>query len=136
MRTGVDKNTGKVLKGWAHCVQSIETILTTRVGTLMWRRAFGADVQTIQDQNATSLTLITLYRSVAEALDKHEPAFVLENIELERGGRDGVFIFILTGTFYPNGHIGIFDEGEVQTATINPANDNNLTPGRVIEVAA
>ena len=123
MRQGVDQHTGEWLSGWAHCVQSIQIILTTRIGARIWRRGFGAAVSSIQDANAHPRTLVEFYRSVAEALAKWEPGYKLDTIELKRydggageavgnGGdlnyRDGVFHFDMTGTYYPNGHLGDF----------------------------
>lgn len=135
MRTGVCIETGKVLKGWEHCVQSIGIILRTRLGSLKWRRLFGSEVASIQDANAAASTLITLYRSVAEALDAHEPGFKLNSIELVAGGREGVFHFDLHGTFFPLGHLGVFDQPESRTASVRTAQNDNEFPGRVEVVA-
>ena len=128
MRTGVDQHTGEWLSGWAHCVQSIQIILTTRIGARIWRRTFGAAVQSIQDANAHPRTLVEFYRSVAEALDKWEPGYKLDTIELKKSGRDGVFHFNMTGTYYPNGHLGDFSISE-KRAFCSIANDNG--PGAI-----
>jgi phage baseplate assembly protein W len=136
MRSGVDAQTGKPLTGWAHCVQSVRVILTTHVGALKWRRLFGADIWSIQDQNASAITLISLYRAVAEAIDQFEPGFKLETIEMVKGGRDGAFSFMLSGIFYPRGHLGIFDDAEMKTADIIAFPEPVSGPGRIEVIAA
>lgn len=124
VRVGMDRATGRVLAGWAHVVQSIGIILTTRVGSRVMRRAFGADVPKLQDANASRRIIMDLYVAVADALDKYEPGFRLRTIELVAGGRDGVFEFTLAGTYYPRGHLGDFSTTEQRTTALTAvAND-------------
>ena len=130
MRTGVNMETGAVLTGWAHCVQSIRTILTTRAGSRMWRRSFGASVIGLQDRNAHPRVLLELYRDVATALARDEPGFRLETIDLVTAGRDGAFRFDLAGTYFPRGHLGDFSILErKQTRT------EGFLPG-IVEIAS
>lgn len=111
MRTGIDARTGQVLTGWDHCVQSIGRCLTTRFGTRVLRRHIGSLVPQLQDQNADARTILEVYRSIAEALndpDGGEPGFNLQAIEMVEFGRSGRFVFLLSGIFYPFGHLGDF----------------------------
>lgn len=115
MRTGIDENTGALLKGWPHCVQTMRKIFHARVnGQVHPGRHFGSGVPDIQDGNADRNTLMDLYIAMADALeDRHdgEPGFVLEFIEMVKGqanNRAGKFQFEFTGTFFPLGHIGDF----------------------------
>ena len=111
MRTGVDARTGKPLTGWEHCAQSIGRCITTRFGTRVMRRHIGSLVPELQDQNADADTIFQVYRSIAEALndpDGGEPGFNLKTIELVEQGRTGRFVFLLTGDYYPLGHLGDF----------------------------
>ena len=128
MRTGVNQHNGEWLYGWAHCVQSIQIILTTRIGARIWRRTFGAAVSSIQDANAHPKTLLEFYQKVAEALDQWEPGYQLDTIILKRGGADGVFEFEMTGTYFPNGHLGDFSIFEKKDF-FAIANDNG--PGAI-----
>ncbi|MEI2387478.1 baseplate assembly protein [Breoghania sp. JC706] len=128
MRTGMNAETGEVLTGWDHCVQSLAKILRTRVNTRVMRRHFGSRVPELQDANASPLTLFELYVALAEAIDDPdtgEPGYSLRSIEMAVGGRDGRFVFILEGTFYPRGHLGDFSISEDRRAAI-PATGESL----------
>jgi uncharacterized protein len=116
MRTGTDRETGRLLTGWDHCAQSIGTILITRVGSRVMRRAFGADVKALQDRNPDSRTMLVVFVAIAQALRQWEPGFRLTRIVPERVGADGVAIFALTGLFYPEGHRGDYNRSEVREA--------------------
>ncbi len=115
MRTGVDASTGKVLTGWAHCVQSINRCLTTRYGTRVMRRHLGSLVPELQDANADALTIFKVFAAIAEALndpDGGEPGFSLKTIELVEYGRAGRFAFQMNGDWFPRGHLGDFSTSE------------------------
>jgi len=109
MRTGIDAETGKLLTGWAHCVQSIGKCLTTRFRTRMLRRHIGSLVPELQDQNSDPATIFRVYMAIAEAMNdpiSGEPGFGLQTIEMVEYGRSGRFVFLLDGIFYPRGHLG------------------------------
>jgi hypothetical protein len=106
MRTGVDEQTLQWLTGWEHCLQSIGVVLRTRLGTDAWARDFGAAVKELQDANAVNPVLIAFARDAATAIEDHEPGYRLTNVELTKAGRDGAFAFVLSGDYYPRGHLG------------------------------
>lgn len=130
MRSGIDRQTGKLLIGWDHCVQSIAVILTTRVSSRVMRRAFGSAALELQDRNATPKRIMQIYAAVAAAIKRWEPGFRLQTIKLTRGGADGIFAFEISGIFFPRGHLGDYSVSEARSAVLS-ANDNGL-----IEVAA
>lgn len=120
MRAGIDATTGKVLLGWDHCAQSIGKCLTTRFMSRVVRRHIGSRVPELQDQNADARTIFEAYISIVEALndpDGGEPGFNLRQIELVQGGRDGRFVFLLDGVFYPEGHMGDYSGREDRSAS-------------------
>lgn len=118
MRTGTDARTGLLLTGWAHCVQSIGIILTTRIGWRVMQRDFGSTLDELQDRNSTPKRIMEAYAAVAEALRQWEPGFRLRTIQLMRAGPDGVFAFELHGVFYPRGHLGDYSASEERSALI------------------
>ena len=127
MRSGVDRQTGQVLTGWAHCLQSIGVILTTAIGALIMARDFGMDGQ-IQDAPMTAFP--TYISAAAAALRLNEPGFKLTRIAPTRAGADGVFAFDVAGDFYPNALDGDFSVVETgKTATIAlPFMSTTVTP--------
>jgi uncharacterized protein len=133
MRTGIDRVTGQVLTGWAHCVQSIAVILTTRIGTRVMRRAFGSELKALQDRNATAANIAKVYVAIADALRRWEPGFRLRTMRLVRGGPDGVFAFVLQGEFFPRGHLGDYTTREERSAAFGLARTDN---GRLIYARA
>lgn len=117
-RVGVNAKTGQLLYGWDHCVQSIGKCLTTRVATRALKRHIGSDVPLFQDANADAATILKLYRAITEALndpDGGEPGFSLQRIEMIGWGRKGRFAFLLTGIWYPFGHLGDWSVRETVT---------------------
>nr|WP_210289508.1 GPW/gp25 family protein [Chelatococcus caeni] len=114
----MDAQTGKLLTGWDHCVQSIGKILTTRVGQRVMRRAFGSAALDLQDRNATPMNIMRVYTAIAAALRQWEPGFRLKTIRLTRAGADGVFAFEISGIFYPNGHLGDYSLSEERDVTL------------------
>lgn len=112
MRMGINERTGQMLMGWPHCQQSIRLCLTTRFRTREMRFHIGSDVPSFQDENASADTIFDFFVAIAEALadpDSGEPAFRLGEIEvIASGARSGRFGFLLSGTYFPRGHLGDF----------------------------
>ena len=132
MRTGIDMRTGAVLTGWAHCVQSLFIIITTRIGTRVLLRIFGSRVPDLQDRNATPRRIMEVYTAVAAAIRRWEPGFRLRSIQLMRGAADGQFYFEMSGDFYPRGHLGDYSVVEARSVVLGAGNDNGF---RVVRAA-
>lgn len=108
MRTGVDRRTGRPLAGWSHCLQSIEHILTTALGTMVMARDYGSDVPNRIDRPANEREIAGLAMAAAQALAKDEPAFRLRRAVVKDVTAAGVVELHLAGDYYPLGHRGDF----------------------------
>ena len=109
MRAGIDETTGQVLTGWPHCEQSIRRCLRTRFRSIDMRYHIGSETFDLQDQNADPGTIFRVFTAVANALadpDGGEPGYRLMEIEVASAGRQGRFLFLLSGFFFPLGHLG------------------------------
>lgn len=125
MRHGFDRSTGMPLSGWEHCFQSIVVILTTVIGQTVMLRQFGSAALDMQDRRATPMNIMRIYADVAAALREWEPGYRLRTIQIVRYGSDGVFAFLLTGVFYPRGHLGDYSVSEEREAVV-ASNDNGF----------
>lgn len=119
MRVGLNERTGQLLTGWAHCQQCIRRCLRTRFRTREMRYHLGSDVPELQDDNLSEATIFRFFAAIAEALsdpDGGEPGFRLQDIEVvASGARSGRIVFLLTGVFFPRGHLGDFSVYERQS---------------------
>ena len=122
MRTGIDAQTGRILTGWAHCEQSIRRCLKTRFRTREMRFHLGSQVPMLQDDNASADVIFDFFVAIAEALadeDGGEPGYRLRDIEIVTSGtRSGRFTFLLTGTFFPRGHLGDYSITETRSMNL------------------
>lgn len=79
---GMCRYSGKRLDGWPRIAQSLQVIFTTRIGTRLQRRDFGSSAPELQDRPAIPETLLDHFVSIAEAIDKFEPAVELRGFRL------------------------------------------------------
>lgn len=117
MRAGFDEVTGRMLVGWPHCQQSIRMCLRKRIRTVEMRYHHGCEVPELQDGNTDADTIFDVFVAIAEALadpDGGEPGFRLQTIGVHVVGRTGRTVFLLSGIFFPRGHLGDFSIYEPQ----------------------
>ena len=87
-------------------------------------RLMGLDVAELHElhkavsRRVTRMRIPELDRSVAEAMDKYVPWYRLSEISLADAGREGAYLFLLSGTYYPNAHKGDFSVSEERLARI------------------
>lgn len=118
----LNHDTGGAVEGWAHVVQSIQTILVTRINTRVFRREFGSEVPALVDAPMNEVNVLALYVAVAEALERWEPRFELNDVQVE-GAASGVITMTLIGSFLPNAHLGDLSTVEDETRTIRVTRD-------------
>ena len=118
----LNHDTGHAVEGWAHVVQSIQTVLSTRVNSRVFRREFGSEVPALVDAPLNDAGLLALHVAVAEALERWEPRFELTDIGHEANA-DGVLLFTLMGTYRPDAHRGDLSTAEGSTRTVRMTRD-------------
>ena len=109
--TGMDRRTGAALSGWPHVAQSIEVILTTRIGERMFRRVFGSQVPKLLGEPLTNPTIVRFFAAVIAAIELWEPRFRVRSIDVIDGNsaerlRAGRLALKIRGEYRPRGHLG------------------------------
>ena len=88
----VDRKTGEEISELDHILQSIEMILTTRIGTRVMRRDFGSRLPDLIDDSLNRDTLTALYAAVNEAIATHEPRAIVRGSRLDLDdASDGIY---------------------------------------------
>lgn len=118
----LNHETGEIVEGWEEVVQSIQTILGTRMNTRVFRREFGSDVLALVDAPMNDANTLKLYVAVAEALERWEPRFEITNVQVEGLG-SGKVTMALTGNHRPNAHLGDFTTITDETQSIRILRD-------------
>ncbi|KEP69631.1 hypothetical protein DL1_03310 [Thioclava dalianensis] len=101
----LNHDTGDAVAGWEEVVQSLLTVLATRVSTRVFRREFGSNVPALIDAPMNEANVLALYVAIAEALERWEPRFELSDVQVQ-GAAGGAILMTLTGTYRPKAHIG------------------------------
>ncbi|WP_311276169.1 GPW/gp25 family protein [Methylobacterium sp. WCS2018Hpa-22] len=114
-----DKRTGRLISGFAEVLQSIDTIVNTKVGSRVMRREFGSELPRLVDRGVSDLTLIEFYAAIAGAL-KAEPRFRVVQMLLSEDSdlANGNPIFDVKGVYFPRGHLGDYSEAEDATGRV------------------
>ncbi|WP_099864730.1 GPW/gp25 family protein [Pararhizobium haloflavum] len=105
----IDRRTGAVIDNYASALQSVEIILTTRLGEMILLREFGAGVIELLGRLLAAKTIAAFTLLVAAAIDLWEPRFRVRRVELTgsvdelRAGRAGLAIEV---DWRPRAHLG------------------------------
>jgi len=119
--TGIDRNTGKIIAGWPHVVQSLRVIFTTFFGERVLRRWFGPK---ILGQNLTPSTVLKFWSAICVAIDTWEPRYKVTQIIPLSADRDGSIGFRINGVYRPRGHLGDFSVEQPRNLSIARIADN------------
>lgn len=118
----LNHDTGGVIDGWDHVVQSLQTILVTRLNARVFRREFGSEVPALVGAPMNDANILALYVAVAEALERWEPRFELTDVAVE-GSETGTITMTLIGNHRPNAHKGDLSTVADETQTIRVLRD-------------
>jgi phage baseplate assembly protein W len=115
----LNHDTGGIVEGWPHVMQSIQTILATRLNTRVFLREFGSEAPALVDAPMNDGNVLALYVAVAEALERWEPRFELTDVSVEPLP-NGIIAMSLTGNHRPDAHRGDLNTArdEVQTVRV------------------
>lgn len=80
---GMDENTGKLIGGEEHLMQSIRRIIMTPIGTHPYQRDFGSLVPELVDKPMTEETALQINTAIIEALYKWEPRIQTVEVRLD-----------------------------------------------------
>jgi len=111
-RTGIDAETGKVLRGRVHLNQSIAKIVGTIPSERVMRLEFGAHLDREIGRNMHKARILSLYGRIIAAIHKWEPEVRIRRMQLVKISRTGTFGMALAGTYFPEGRIGNFSVSE------------------------
>ncbi len=131
---GIDRNTGRLLEGWPHVVQSILVIITTGCGERMLRRWFGSAVPQLPGENLTTPTVVRFFAALIAALEvrevdtglPREPRFKIIKITPKRVDRSGELRLEVLGVYLPRGHLGDFTPEDMRTIVLAPSAAGSL----------
>lgn len=111
---GIDRRTLRVLDGWPHVVQSIEVILTTRIGARVMRRTFGSAVPGLLGRPLTPRTILRYATAIIVALELWEPRFRIRQVTFPTPSNNpdslrlGKLRIVMLGEYRPRAHLGDF----------------------------
>lgn len=103
---GVDRETGLIIDGWDHVIQSIETILTTRYFERVMREYVGSPVPALLGELANPQTVLRFQWAVSLSIFLFEPRFTPTRITAVTLDRSGASDWVIEGIFRPRGHLG------------------------------
>ncbi|NMG39808.1 hypothetical protein GRZ55_11190 [Chelativorans sp. ZYF759] len=106
---GVDRVTGRPLANLASAFQSVEVILSTRLGERVMRREFGGGMAELLGRLVTPQLFVAFQTLIATAIDLWEPRFAVRRI-VATGSVDGIRLgqvsFAIEVDYRPRGHLG------------------------------
>jgi phage baseplate assembly protein W len=131
---GIDRDTGQLLDGWPHVIQSIMLIITTAYGERMLRRWFGSAIPHLLGENLTTPTVVRFFAALIAALEvrevdtglPREPRFKITRITPRRVDRTGELRLDIVGYYMPRGHLGDFTPVDLRTISIARGSDGGL----------
>lgn len=111
-RTGFDRETGQLLRGWAHVAQSLAVIWLTRIDTRVMLLAFGSAVRSFLSEDVTAPTVLALYDELVTAAHRWEPEYRIADLQLVRLTQKGGLGLRHGGTYFPEGRFGNYGVSE------------------------
>lgn len=105
-RTGIDGETGELLRGFAHVAQSLAVIWITRTNLRVMLLKFGSDIRSFLSEDITPAMVLELYDELVTTAHRWEPEYRISGLQLVHLNRTGGLGLRHDGTYYPEGRFG------------------------------
>ncbi|GAA0005347.1 MULTISPECIES: GPW/gp25 family protein [Bradyrhizobium] len=93
----IDRKTGEYVQGWPRIKQSIETILSTRIGVRLMRLWWGSKFTDMQDKPGNEETLMTGMMAAISAINTYEPEFKVSRVSIDAFDSSGEITITVEG---------------------------------------
>jgi phage baseplate assembly protein W len=93
----IDRKTGEYVQGWDRIKQSIEVILTTRIGTRLMRRWWGSNFLDMQDKPGNEEVIVSGLMAAIAAINTYEPEFKVTKASIDEMNSNGEIVITLDG---------------------------------------
>lgn len=105
---GLDRNTGGMITGWEHVVQSLQDIFTTSFGERIMREWYGSQVPYLLGRLITPREITGYFAELLAPIEQFEPRFRVKQILPLKVSREGAFHFQMDGAYRPRAMYGDF----------------------------
>ena len=105
---GFNAETGSILTGWPHVIQSLRDIFDTRFGTRIMREWYGSFVPNLLGRLITPDEVVPYFAAITSAIEQWEPRFRVTQITVVKVTRDGQLHVYLDGEYRPRAVYGDF----------------------------
>lgn len=93
----IDRKTGEYVQGWPRIKQSIETILTTRIGVRLMRLWWGSNFMNMQDKPGNEETIMSGMMAAISAINTYEPEFKVTRVSIDAFDATGDITITIEG---------------------------------------
>lgn len=117
---GMSNETGAVLDGWDHVVQSVHDIFTKPFFEQRMRPYVGSHVIRLLGETINEQTLMRIKWAIMLAIDLFEPRLTPKNIDLLDFDRTGASSWVIQVIYRPRALEGDFTPSGVRTLIFSP----------------
>jgi len=117
---GMNQQTGGLLAGWPHVLQSVRIIFTTPFFERLMRPYVGSHVVRLLGENIGERTVLRIRWAIALAIDLFEPRLTPYRIDITDFDRTGASSWIMQAIYRPNALSGDMTPSGIRTLAFDP----------------